>query len=110
MSSEMMQEVVEMIEAAAQFRPTSSEYELAYQVRVAIDRIRFAIRHTEKFAPNTEYMREAGLQLLDALDRLESAERRFQRRFRARTGNGQGRKLELLETGSKDHAGAGGRS
>jgi hypothetical protein len=53
------------------------EFEMAYQARIAIDRIRFAIKHTEQFAPHTDQMREAGLQLLDALERLESVERRF---------------------------------
>jgi hypothetical protein len=59
------------------------EFELAYQARVAMDRIRFAIRHTEQFAPRTDQMLEVSLQLLDAFERLESAERRFQQRFRA---------------------------
>jgi hypothetical protein len=58
------------------------EFEMAYQARVAIDRIRFAIKHTERFGPHTDQMREAGLQLLDALERLESVDRRFQRRSR----------------------------
>ena len=46
---------------------------------VAVDRIRFAIKHTEQFAPQTEPMREAELQLLDAQERLEGVDRRFQR-------------------------------
>ena len=54
---------------------------MAYQACVAIDRIRFAIKHTEQFAPQTDQMREAGVQLLDALERLESADRNFQNRF-----------------------------
>src|SRR5215471_3051175 len=62
-------------------RPSPIEFEMAYQVRVAIDRIKFAIKHCEEFGPRTEQRREVGLQLLDALDRLESAERNFQRRF-----------------------------
>ncbi len=62
---------------------------MAYQARVAIERIRFAIEHTEQFAPHSDQTHEVGLQLLDALERLESAERHFQRRFRALnvTGN-----------------------
>ena len=105
MASEMMQEILEMIEAEAHSRPTLFEYELAYQARVAIDRIRFAIQHTEKFAPHTDHMREAGLQLLDALDRLQSAERRFQRRFRPHTANDK-----IQKTDSKVHINAGGQS
>jgi hypothetical protein len=65
-----------------------AEFELAYQVRVAMDCIRFAIRATEQSVEEPNQVREASLrqeanlQLLDALDRLQSAERRFQGRFR----------------------------
>lgn len=97
MSSEMMQQVLRMIDAEAQLRPAAVDYELAYQARVAMDRIRFAIRQTEEFAPRTDQMREAGLQLLDALDRLQSAERRFQERFRMRTANTKPQAEELSE-------------
>ena len=110
MPSELMQEVLQMIEAEAHSRPTAFDYELAYQARVAIDRIRFAIQHTEKFAPHTDHMREAGFQLLDALDRLESAERRFQQRFRAHAGNGEMQQNGFIETGSNARLGHGGRS
>ena len=47
--------------------PSPIEFEMAYQARVAIDRIRFAIKHTEQFARQTDRSREVGLQLLDAL-------------------------------------------
>ncbi len=83
MSSEAMHQMLEQIEADAQSRPSPIEFEMAYQARVAIDRIKFAIKHTEQFAPRTDTIREAGLQLLDALERLESVERRFQQRSRA---------------------------
>ncbi len=82
MPSEIMQEVLQMIEAEVQSRPTALEFELAYQARVAIDRIRFAIKHTEQFASHTDPMREVGLQLLDAMERLESADRSFQKRLK----------------------------
>lgn len=82
MTSEMVKEVLQMIEAEAHARPAPIEFEMAYQVRVAIDRIKFAIKHTEQFGPHTEQLRDAGLQLVDALDRLQSAERSFQNRFR----------------------------
>src|SRR6185437_14241909 len=75
-------QIKQIIDAKAQAQPTPMEYELAYQARVAMDRIRFAIKHTEQFAPHTDPMQEAGLQLLDALERLETAERRFQERSR----------------------------
>jgi hypothetical protein len=93
MSSEAMREVPQMIDTKAQLRPMPTEFELAYQARVAMDRIRFAIKHTEQFAPQTDPMQEVGLQLLDALQRLETADRDFQKRSRIgsepRNENGQ---------------------
>ena len=77
------------IEAEVRLRPSAIEFEMAYQARIAIDRIKFAIRHTEQFSKPCIHMREAGLQLLDALERLESLDRRFQIRSRgALDGNG----------------------
>jgi hypothetical protein len=87
MKSELAEEIFELIEARSQARPTPTEFEMAYQARVAMDRIRFAIKHTEQFGPQTEPMREAGLQLLDALQRLETADRRFQKRSRVPMGS-----------------------
>jgi hypothetical protein len=93
MSSEAMREVLQLIDAKTRSRPTPMEFELAYQARVAVDRIRFAIKHTEQFAPQTDPMQEVGLQLLDALQRLETADRRFQEQSRSgsepRNGNGE---------------------
>ena len=86
MNSRLMREVLDMIEADVRSRPSPAEFEMAYQARVAIDRIRFAIKHTEQFAPHTDQTREAGLQLLDALERLELADRNFQNRFRVPHG------------------------
>ena len=77
-----MHQIVEAIEADVQSRPSAMEFEMAYQARVAIDRIKFAIKHTEQFARPCDAMREAGLELLDALDRLEAMDRRFQVRSR----------------------------
>lgn len=82
MKSEVLQEFVAMIEADVQLRPSPGEFEMAYQARVAIDRIRFAIKATEATRERPDELREAGMQLLDALDRLEAAERRFQNRWR----------------------------
>ena len=62
MSSDAMREFLEVVEAEVQSRPTATEFEMAYQARVAMDRIRFAIKHTEQFGPRTDQMREAGLQ------------------------------------------------
>ena len=82
MNAELRNQIRQIIDAKAQAQPTPMEFELAYQARVAMDRIRFAIKHTEQFAPRTDQMQEASFQLLDALQRLESAERQFQNRFR----------------------------
>jgi hypothetical protein len=71
-----------------EFEALGEEFEMAYQSRVAIDRIRFAIRVTEQSADQPEQLREASYQLLDALDRLETAERNFQRRFRSSSRHG----------------------
>ncbi len=92
MRSEMLKEFVGVIEAEAHSRPSALEFELAYQARVAIDRIRFAIKATENRS-QPEQLREAGMQLLDALDRLEAAERRFQDRWRNPDGS-RGRQRE----------------
>ncbi len=70
-------------------RPSPMEFELAYQVRVAIDCIRFSIKATEQSVKQSDQLVEASLPLLDALDRLQSAERSFQRGFRYRSLNGK---------------------
>jgi hypothetical protein len=77
-----IENIIALIETRCQARPAPMEFEMAYQARIAMDRIRFAIKHTEQFAPHTDQMREAGLQLLDALERLESVDRQFQKRSR----------------------------
>ena len=78
----ILRRTVQPIETEVQSRPSAAEFEMAYQARVAIDRIKFAIRHTEQFARPCDVMREASLQLLDALERLEALDRRFQVRSR----------------------------
>jgi hypothetical protein len=83
MSSETVDQILRMIEDGANSRPSAIEFEMAYQSRVAIDRIRFAIKATEQGAHQPEQLREAALQLLDALGRLEKAERSFQQKFRS---------------------------
>ena len=72
MSSQTMHEIIEMIEAQAHFRPSPIEFEMAYQARVAIDCIRFAIKHVEQFSQPCDQIREASLQLLEALERLDA--------------------------------------
>ena len=80
--SDTMARIVSLIESEIDRQPSPCEFELAYQARIAMDRIRYAIRTTEQAGGNTEQLRNAGMQLLDALDRLESADRRFQQRTR----------------------------
>jgi hypothetical protein len=63
------------------------EFEMAYQARIAIERIKSAIKQTELAAGRAEQVREAGMHLLEALDRLESVERRFQQRSRHRVAD-----------------------
>ncbi len=89
-----MRQIVETIEADVQSRPSAIEFEMAYQARVAIDRIKFAIKHAEQFGKPCDAMREAGMQLLDALERLESLDRRFQARSRMARPSQNGRQLE----------------
>jgi hypothetical protein len=89
-SSEIMHQIVAMIEAEAKLRPSAIEFEMAYQIRIAIERIRFAIQHVEQFAKPCHQVREAGIQLLDALDRLQAVDRRFQIRSRRSSDNGNG--------------------
>ena len=76
-----MGQILQTIESEGRSRPSAMEYEMAYQARIAIDRIRFAIKQTEQVAPHSDQAREASLQLVDALDRLEAADRHFQSRF-----------------------------
>jgi hypothetical protein len=77
-----MGQILQTIESEVRSKPSATEYEMAYQARIAIDRIRFAIKQTEQFGRHSDQGREASLQLLDALDRLETADRHFQSRFR----------------------------
>jgi hypothetical protein len=65
-------------------RPSPIDFEVAYQTRVALGRIRFAIKHIERLAQCSEQVREVSLQLLDALDRLDELDRHFQTRSRLR--------------------------
>ncbi|MBZ5612278.1 MAG: hypothetical protein LAP87_24495 [Acidobacteriia bacterium] len=89
-----MHQIVETVEADVQSRPSAMEFEMAYQARVAIDRIKFAIKHAEQFARPCDTMREVGLELLDALERLEALDRRFQARSRMARPSQNGRQLE----------------
>lgn len=95
MSPEILHQTIETIEADAASRPSPIEFEMAYQTRIAIDRIKFAIRHADQFGTPCGAMREAGMQLLDALQRLESLDRRFQARSRIATSHTKARLAEV---------------
>ncbi len=82
MNPDPAHEINELLDAAAQSRPCSAEFEVAYQSRVVMDRIRFAIRVTDQTPPKPDQLREAGIQLLDALDRLGGIDRKFQARLK----------------------------
>ena len=77
-----MNQILDTIETEVNARSSSIEFEMAYQIRVATERIRFAIRQAEQYGPKTDPMREVGVQLLDALERLEGVDRKFQLRSR----------------------------
>src|SRR5579863_4358114 len=93
MSSEVIDQILLMIEHRANSGPSAFEFEMAYQARVAIDRIRFAIKQTDGFGPQTDQSRDASLQLLDALQRLETVDHRFQERSR----NGSGSSMTMAK-------------
>lgn len=93
MSSEVMNQSRKSIEDEVSSRPSAFEFEMAYQARTAIDRIKFAIKHTEQFGARTEQMFEASLQLLDAVERLEILDRRFQERSRLGSRSLQGNNI-----------------
>jgi hypothetical protein len=97
-SSELAKEVFAVVKAKVLRTASPIEFEMAYQVRIAIEHIRFAIREVEKRMPS-QHLCEVSLQLADALDRLESADRHFQERFHSRprlvtgeSGSNQNRK------------------
>jgi hypothetical protein len=97
MSSEVIHQIPLTPEEVSS-RPSAIEFEMAYQARVAIDRIKFAIKHTEQFGQRTDQTGDAALQLLDALQRLETVDRRFQEHSRA--GGASGNRVEGRKAGS----------
>ncbi len=100
MKTDLANEVFAIVEAKVRSTPSPSEFEMAYQMRVAMDCIRFAIKTTEQPGHTPEQIQEAGLHLMDALDRLQSADRNFQRRFR-QTPVIAGRETQLTAVNGK---------
>src|SRR5690348_12536985 len=86
MTAKFAEEVVAELTRFAHSTPRPLEFEMAYQAKVASDRIRFAVRQIDQYQNHSNELREANLQLIDALDRLESAERKFQACFRRALG------------------------
>jgi hypothetical protein len=103
MKSDVAQEVFSLIQVACG-RSSAVEFELAYEARVAMDRIRFAIKVTEDPTTRQEQLREAGVQLLDAFERLKKAEYNFQQCFRSSPsyGNPEVRRQGLNGSGGKE--------
>ena len=84
-------------------RQAAFTFEFAYQARFAVERIRFAIRQTDQLAAHHPGLQEAGMQLLDALDRLETAERHFQECFRPDRPNARDGTFEIARNQSRGH-------
>jgi hypothetical protein len=80
--TKFLERVVSTVESHLELKPSTVEFEMAYQAKIATERIRFVIRLTDQPRFEAEHLREASLQLLDALDRLESLDKRFQERSR----------------------------
>lgn len=83
MSLRTMRQIVDTLATEVRARPSPTEFELAYQARIAIERMKFAVRLTEKFATPCSSVLEANILLLEAVGRLEEADRHFQSRFRS---------------------------
>jgi hypothetical protein len=55
------------------------QFEFAYAAKVALERIRFAVRQIGNDSATKAELHEAAFQLMDALNFLQSADRRFRR-------------------------------
>lgn len=82
-SSELAREVFALVEARIRSRPSPIQFEMAYQARIAMEQIRFAIKQVEKHLRGEHAASETSLQLADALERLQSADRHFQEQLRS---------------------------
>jgi hypothetical protein len=87
MTSDTIDRIFKIIENTYRQTP-GPEFELAYQARIASDRIRFALQATEQSYESDEQLQEVRIQLLDALERLKKADESFQRRSLLRTSRG----------------------
>jgi hypothetical protein len=94
-SAELAKEVFSIVERKIASDRWALDFEMAYQIRIANEKIRFAIKAIDAISPGK--VSEVSLQLLDALDRLDNVDRRFQDRTRLQKrqdlqsdGNGSG--------------------
>jgi hypothetical protein len=90
MRSDLVNEFRRLMDNEVESRPSAMCFEFAYQGKIAMDRIKFAIKSVERFANHPGPALEANLQLLEALERLQSAERRFQDAWRRHRNGGSG--------------------
>ena len=60
-------------------RPSEDESELAYELRVAIEFVRFGMKAIEQTAVPRDQVQRAGVNLQETLDALETARRILQR-------------------------------
>jgi hypothetical protein len=67
---------------------TSFEFEMAYQMRVACDKIRFAISVLDTIFPGK--VTDISAHLLEALDRLQRTDQRFQNAWKQRRTRARG--------------------
>jgi hypothetical protein len=79
-SAELAREGFSIVEKKIASERSSMEFEMAYQMRVAGERIRFAVKAMDAIGKGPVTVDEISLQLLDALDRLERLDRPFQGR------------------------------
>ncbi len=84
-TSEFARKMVSMVRQAQPRTTGAPDFEMAYQAKVAAERIRFAIRQLDEESRRVAQIRDAAMQLLDALERLESVDRRFQDEWRRAT-------------------------
>ena len=89
-SSELAKEVFSIVEKKVISDRSSMEFEMAYQMRVASEKIRFAIKAMDTVGRGP-IAQEVSLQLLDALQRLEMLDHRFEVRSCGRLVNGDAR-------------------
>ena len=62
MTTKSMYQLLEIIEEEVRSRPSAIEFEMAYQARVVVDRIKFAIRQVEQHANSRRFPHPSALE------------------------------------------------